>query len=474
MLQNWFIMLPELLLFLFLPISRLVDTYRANKTSRTFSTLAQIFLLGTILCSVVFYNKNVFPDFWHNTAFTTLLKNIAYFLALLWFYLSSKWFLNKNRPSYKFYLICFFMLLALNFIASATSLIVLGIAIPLVCISYYKLILRHWDFEKVKKVSGLYAVAGIFFCCLLWGGIWIIYKQIGALGYAEISRYYTGANSINIYGYIAVTMIISCIIFLLALAPFHLWYINFISHGVLPVCGFISLVPPLIYMCGLINLVKLCFPAFADFLVPLFNIFGFISLFIGALSANYESDIRRLFSFLSVYAMGFAFASLNDFSDTSIIYLLIFMISFLSSLTGAYTVFLGFKSKSEYLSEFSGISGFSHLRPYMSAALLIFIFSFMGLVPTAGFFAGLPIIDGLIANASWIKIIVLFTGVIFAINACIHIIRNIWFQNPTTKFDRADKAIYICLLFNVIFVFMILLNPDALVGRLIYVVGDIK
>ncbi len=474
MLQNWFILLPEILLISYLVVSRFVESYRANKTARTFATLSQIFVAGVMVCTIVFYNKSVFPNLWHNTAFTTMLKGASYLLALIWFYLSSKWFLNKNRPSYKFYSLCFCLLFALSFVASATSFAVLGIAVLFVCIFYNKLILRHWDFDKVKTVSGLYLISSTFFCLMLIGGILIIYSQSSSLSYETIRAYYSTSANINIYSFIAVAMILSCFIFLLALAPFHLWYINFISHGVLPVCGFISLVPPLMYLAGVVNLVRLCFPAFSDFIIPMLNIFGFISLFVGAMSANYELDIRKLFSFLAVYAMGFVFASINNFSNDSIIFLIIFMLSFLSSLLGVYTVFLGFKSKSEYLSNFSEIAGFSHLRPYMSAAMLIFIFSFMGLAPTIGFFAGLPLIDELISQSDWLKITALFIGMIFAINACLHIIRNIWFQSSANKFDRADKAIFVCLLLNVFFIFMVLFNPDALVGRLLYVVGDIK
>ncbi len=474
MLQNWFILLPEILLISYLVVSRFVESYRANKTARTFATLSQIFVLGVIICSVVFYNKSVFPKLWQNTSFTTLLKCLSYLIAFIWFYLSSKWFLNKNRPSYKFYSLCFGLLLALNFVASASSFAVLFISVLIVYILYYKLILWHWDYEKVKTVSALYLINGAFFILMLIGGILIIYNQCLSLNYEAVRTYYATAANINIYSFIAVAMILSCFLFLLALAPFHLWYVNFIANGVLPVCGFISLVPPLMYLCGLVNLIRLCFPAFSDFIIPMLNIFGFISLFVGVMSANYEVDIRKLFSFLAVYAMGFVLASINDLSNDSIIFLIIFMLSFLSSLLGVYTVFLGFKSKSEYLSNFSEIAGFSHLRPYMSAAMLIFVFSFMGLAPTIGFFADLPLIDELVSKSDWLRITALFIGMIFALNACLHIIRNIWFQSSINKFDRADKAIFVCLLLNVIFIFTILLNPDALVGRLLYVVGEIK
>lgn len=97
MLQNWFILMPEISLLSYLAVAALVNRYRAGKTAKTFFTLSKYFLLAALLGTVVFYNLSVFPCWMKNTPYTTLFKVVIYLVAFAWFYLSSKWF-HEQKP----------------------------------------------------------------------------------------------------------------------------------------------------------------------------------------------------------------------------------------------------------------------------------------------------------------------------------------------------------------------------------------
>lgn len=474
MLENWFILLPEIFLLGFFVVGGLVAKFREVQTPKTFASLAQIFLVAVILFSIVFYNKSAFPLLWANTPLSTIFKTFAYLMAWAWFYLSSKWFLNKNRPSFKFYAVCFALLFGFDILASATSLISLAVIIPFICFFYRRLILRHWDTERVEPIAKAYGFFAAVFCLLLWLGVYIIYIQTGSFEYAIIRDFYAAEKNFAPTSLLAVVMIISCFIFLLSLVPFHLWFIAAISEAVLPVCGFITLVPPLIYIGALINLMKGCLVAFTDFVAPLLCFFAVLSLLIGAFSANSENNIRKKFAFLSIYCIGFALTGMVHFSGSAVIASFAYMIIAILSLAGVYTVFLGLKSKGEYISNITYISGFYRLRPYMSAALLIFMFSLIGLAPTLGFFGYLSIINNLVADNSWFLMGVLLISLLFVASACFQVIRIIYFEPLVSKFDRADKAIYICLFINVTFILASLINPAWLIRDALVVLGGIS
>ena len=139
--------------------------------------------------TILFYNKSAFPNIWQNTPFTTLFKTFMYLLSWAWFYLSSKWFLNKNRPSFKFYSICFAIIFLLNIFASSSSLLTLSVVIPLICIFYRLLILRHWDIDQVRHIANTYSICGVVFCLILWCGVAMIYHHTGSLEYSEINKF---------------------------------------------------------------------------------------------------------------------------------------------------------------------------------------------------------------------------------------------------------------------------------------------
>ncbi len=473
MLQNWFLLLPELILLGFFAVAWPVEFFRKEKTSKTFVTLAQFFLLLAMSCSILFYNKSAFPAFWQNTSFNTLFKTFAYLLAWAWFYLSSKWFLNKNRPSFKFYAFCFALLLGFDILAASASLLTLAIIVPIICFFYFQLILRHWDIERVKPAATAYAWCAVLFCLLLWGGAALIYCQTGSFEYAVIKDFFIQNKPYGILAYAAVLMILSCFMFLMAFAPFHTWFVAFISAGVLPVCGFITLIPPLIYLCALITLMRDCLSAFIDFTAPVLLGFSLFSLLLGALSAGKENNIRRLFAFLSIYSLGFSLSGLVGFSGGAVIASFAYTSIATLSFAGVYTVFLGIKSRGDYLSDLESITGFYQLRPYMSAALLVFMFSLIGLAPTLGFFGHLSVINTLISNEDWELTAVLFLGILLAAGACLRIIRTIYFAPLDNKYDRTDNAIYICLFINMIFVLISLINPSWLLRDALVIMGGL-
>lgn len=475
MLHNWFILLPEICILSFLAITAPKAFTHKEITAKSFFSQVQLFLLATLASTIIFYNKSAFPQFWQNSSFTTLFKFFVYLLSWAWFYLSSIWFLNKNRPSGYFFLICFALLLGFDILASSSSLLTLAVIIPYICFFYYKLILRHWDIEHVRCAARRYAICAVIFCSLMILGVVLIYQQTESFSYNGIKEFFADKTNVPTnMTYIGVLLVFSTILFLMATAPFHNWFISFIGCGVLPVCGFITIIPPLIYLCTLINLMNECFFHFIRYITPIMTIFGGISLIIGSLSANKEGNIRRLFGYLNVYCTGFMLIGLMHLSNNAVVASFAYTVIYIISFSGVYTTFLSIKSKGDYLSDINAISGFYTTRPFMSAALLIFMFSLIGLAPTLGFFGYLSVINNLVESGNWVSLILILFSLLFVAGACLQIVRIVYFEPSNIKFDRLDKAIYICLFVNTLLVFISLINPAWLLYDALVILGGIS
>ena len=88
---------PEIFLLMGLPIMFLLNKYRKNKTSKTFYSVSKIMLLFSILSGIIFYNRSGYAEYVQNNTYTTLYKIFVQIFGLGIFFLSCKWFLNKNR-----------------------------------------------------------------------------------------------------------------------------------------------------------------------------------------------------------------------------------------------------------------------------------------------------------------------------------------------------------------------------------------
>ncbi len=462
MLQDWLILFPELALLGFLLAAWLINRYRTVNTPKTFFTLSKYFLLAAILGTVVFYNKSAFPGLWVNTPYSTLFKIVIYLLALAWYYLSSKWFLAKNKSSYQFYNLVMLALLALELLISAASLLLPLVLVPLLCWINWRLLRLYTDPDEIRVMSRLYAFLSWLFILLLAGGIVLIGSRAGTFDCAGVFAYFQNRGALALADYAAVGMILASLLFMLAIAPFHSWYLGMLTYAILPVCGFLTLIPPFAHLSCLINLITNVFGEAGGFMRLVLIIFAAFSLFVGALSANGAANIRRLFGFSSVYHLGFMLFSIVSFNHGGMLSAFAYMMIYLLAMAGVYTVFLGLKSRGDFLANLEDIDGLSNAKPYLAAAFLIFMISLTGTPPLLGFLGRLSVINNLVVDERWVSVGVLLLSILFMANAYLQVIRTIYFEPVKHNFDRTDKAIYICLFINLILVMISIINPTYL------------
>lgn len=462
MLQKLLILLPEISLLLCLAVSWMVHKYRVEQTAKTFFTIAKIFTIISFLATVVFYNKSAFPDFFENTPYTTLFKSIMYLLALAWFYLSCKWFLDKNRSSYAYYSYAIFYILLLGTLISATHLLVWMVCLPLLCVLNLAMIVLRDDEEKITELAKLYAFFAVIFISLMYGGAYILWQNAGGLDYATLELYLAQGEKLSLYDLAAIGMIVANLLFMMAVAPFHTWFVDAIRYTILPVSGFLSIIPIFAYVSCLSDLVINVFWPAAFVVRPMMLAFAFLSLVIGAFSANGEKNIRQIFAFSTVYQVGFVLFTLVGFNDNSVLSAFVYLVIYVLAVAGVYTIFLSLKSRGEYLFNLEDIAGMSSQRPYISAAFLMFVVSMCGTPPMLGFLGKISVVNNLVIQERWSSLIVLLASLLVMVNAYLQIIRSIYFEKATLKLDRTDKTIYICLFINILIVAISILNPAYL------------
>ena len=462
MLQNWLILLPELLFVGFIPLAFVINRYRESKTAKTFFTLSKFFLCAIILATIIFYNKSVWPNLWQNSRYSTMFKVLVYISGLVWFYLSSKWFLNKSRSSFRFYLLGMIMLLLFGLLLSAQTMLVPMLIVPLLCWSTRILILQHWDEDKVRIAARQYTVMAVVFCLLLWGGAGLLVYQAQSFAYSDIRDFIGASVPVGGLTYGAAVAIFGALLFMMAAAPFHFWFVSTTTVAILPVCGFLTIIPPFVYLACLLKLISGIFAPLAAELQPLLLVVGSLSLLVGAVSANAQNNIRRLFAFSTVYNLGVMLLGICFFDAAAIVGAFVYVIIYVMGMIGVYTVFLAFKSKGDYLSELTDINGVSTAKPYVSAAFLIFMISLIGVPPLLGFWGRLSLINVLVRTEQWWQVLGFLTALVLIANAYLQIIRVVYFMPRQNSFDRTDKAIYICLLVNVLLVLVSILNPAYL------------
>ena len=433
--------MPDALLLLSLPVMFLVNRFREAKTAKTFYTLAKLFLVLSLLAVLVFYDYSGYPEWLINNRYTTLFKVIIYLLAFAWFFLSLKWFLNKERSSLGFYSLSMIYLTMLSLLLSAQHLGIVGAAgLMVMGCNYFMIRLSRDETPETQAVQRRYLIFSMIFALALLAGITLLYQGAGSLHYTELYEFLSRPGSVT---------------------TLHL---DVIGTSILPVGGFLTIIPAFALFGCLADLILNVFFPVYGVIKPLLLGCAVLSIILGALSANGENNIRRLFAFATLYNLGLVYLCVVKMNDNSLLSAFVYLLVYILSISGIYTAFFGFKSRGEYLLKLDDISGIAEVKPYIAAAFLVFMISLIGSPPLLGFLGLLSVLNNLVIQGSYLLIVVTLVSLLLIANAYLRVIQAVYFNERHEDFDRADYGIYVCLFINLMIVLISLLNPRYLMN----------
>lgn len=459
MLVNYVALLPEAVLTAGVLLTVLVRFLRSANTAKTFLTLAKWTILPAIMLTAVFYDRNV-GGFWVNNDYTTLFKIVIFLFALGWGSLSLRRFQNRENDSFAFYSMLLLELLGFSLMLSARSLELFAAA-AVCCQLLNCLLLRIGADEECLPRLHRHLAVTMFFCLLLAAGV-LVLRRYGGSGYEELGKFLTVQTETLWQLRLAFVMIMVFFLFALGVAPFHFWFADAVSGAVLPVAGYLTIVPVLAYFPAFVNLiVNVLAPLYAWF-VPVMLIFGVLSVFIGAVGANSEDNLRRIFAYAGLYYVGVLLVSAADMHGQSLLGAFIYLLVYVLAFFGVYTVFAGCRSKGEYLRCLSEIRGLSTQRPFLAAAFLILMISLIGTPPLLGFLGKLSVINALVAGGSYGLMAVVAFSMLILVYAYLKIITVIYFEPRNISFDRVDKGVYTYIAVNLFLIAVTVINPKYL------------
>lgn len=466
MILDFITLSPEIILLLCLPLMYLVNRYRTTKTPKTFYTIAKVFIILAAISTLIFYNRSGLQNFWVNNTYTTLYKLCIYAFALTWFFLSCKWFLNKNRSSFAYYALGICSLFSLMLMISAHNLLILFAGLTGSFITQYLMIYLSDDDFDIVVIATRYLRFAIIFSLMFALGLGLIYYKVGGWDYGQVYAYFASLKSFSLIDIFCYVLILVPLLFMLGLAPFHFWFAEVLSVCVLPISGYFTIIPIFAAYSALVNLCLNVFFPMINYIKPALVVFAFLSLLLGAVSAIKETNLRKLFAYSTLYHLGFIFVTLISFNYNSISASFTYLLIYVLAMTGIYTVFFGFKSNGEYLYKLEDIGGVFTQKPYISVSLLIFIVSMVGSPPMLGFLGKLEAVDNLIIEGRYWSVFLAMLALLFLMTAYLDVIKAAFFDNRIRNFDRADKGIYICLFINILIVLITILNPSFLIDKL--------
>jgi len=325
-------------------------------------------------------------------------------------------------------------LAGLSFIGMANDLVALFLALELVSIPTYVLLYLSKPDRAGHEATTKYFLLSIFSSAIVLFGLGYLYGMCGSTNLEVIRAALQGRQAAQSPELLMLALVLSIagLGFRITAVPFH-FYAPDVFEGTTPtMASFLSYVPKVAGFAALFRLIAgvVLLPDAAaahsaglpstqiGFVVAILAV---LTMFVGNVLALVQSDIRRLFAYSGVAHGGYMLVALsvgqpNPLAVSGAHAVWFYMIAYGAMTIGALAVISCLSDQGRPIRSLDDLRGLYRTQPYLAVTMAIFLFSLIGLPPSAGFLGKLQIFLALVGDRS--STFAILAGIV-ALNAAI-------------------------------------------------------
>ncbi len=222
------------------------------------------------------------------------------------------------------------------------------------------------------------------------------------------------------------------IAFKLSLVPFHAWTPDVYEGAPLPVTAFMSVVTKAGTLAVLARFAFAALPSdrAAAILAPVW-VLAALSMLVGNLGALAQTDMKRLLAYSGIAQVGYIVTALAGTSALGLRYSLLYLAGYTFMNLGAFAVVELMSRDGDAVVAIRRFAGLAYRRPWLAAAMTLFLIGLAGMPPTIGFTGKILILAASVgAGYAWLAGVLILGTAISA---------YVYFKIVRVMFARVDE-----------------------------------
>jgi NADH-quinone oxidoreductase subunit N len=397
-------------------------------TAGLFLALAAYIGLGGPGGGLVF-NGLFIDDAFARFAKVTILISAAAVLVMSQDYMSRRDLLRFEYP-----ILVSLAVVGMMVMVSSADLITLYMGLELQSLALYVVASLRRDSAKSSEAGLKYFVLGALSSGLLLYGASLVYGYAGTTSFAGILE--TVQDGVPIGLLLGLVFMLAGLAFKVSAAPFHMWTPDVYEGSPTPVTAFFATAPKVAAMALIARLVQDAFGGVPGQWGQVLAGLAVVSMFLGAVAAIGQRDIKRLMAYSSIAHMGYALIGLAVGTVYGIQATLIYMAIYVTMNVGTFAFILSMERNGRPVSDIAGLNQFARKEPLKAIAMLILLFSLAGVPPMVGFFGKFYVLKAAVdAGMVWLAV----AGAVASVIGAFYYLRIVFFMYFGAEQDAVDS-----------------------------------
>jgi NADH-quinone oxidoreductase subunit N len=399
--------LPEVCLAIFAMLALLFGAFAGKDRTAPMITwaTAAIFALIAIWIGVAGAGSHpAFGGMFLDDPFARFAKVTILLSAAAVLVMSQDYMQRRGLLRFEFPILVTLSVVGMMMMVSAGDLMALYMGLELQSLALYVLAAMRRDSAKSTEAGLKYFVLGALSSGLLLYGASLTYGFAGTTLFSGILST-LGQGDIPLGLLFGLVFLLAGLAFKVSAVPFHMWTPDVYEGAPTPVTAFFATAPKVAAMALIGRLVQDAFGKVPGDWGQVLAALAVLSMFVGAVGAIGQRDIKRLMAYSSIAHMGFALVGLAAGTAFGVQATLIYMAIYVTMNVGTFAFILSMERDGKPVTGIDALNMMSKIYPTKAAALLILMFSMAGVPPMLGFFGKFYVLKAAVeADMSWLAL----------------------------------------------------------------------
>ncbi|WP_374431285.1 NADH-quinone oxidoreductase subunit NuoN [Tabrizicola sp.] len=359
----------------------------------------------------------------------TILLSAAAVLVMSQDYMTRRELLRFEYP-----LLVTLSVVGMMVMVSSADLITLYMGLELQSLALYVIASIRRDSARSSEAGLKYFVLGALSSGLLLYGASLVYGYAGTTQFAGILS--TVQDGVPLGLLFGLVFMLAGLAFKVSAAPFHMWTPDVYEGSPTPVTAFFATAPKVAAMALIARLVQDAFGGIPGQWGQVLAALAVVSMFLGAVAAIGQRDIKRLMAYSSIAHMGYALIGLCVGTAYGVQATMIYMAIYVTMNVGTFAFILSMERDGRPVSDIAGLNQFAKKEPLKALAMLVLLFSLAGVPPMVGFFGKFYVLKAAV-DAGWVWLAV--AGAIASVIGAFYYLRIVYFMYFGAEQEPVDS-----------------------------------
>jgi len=411
------IILPEILLSLYAMAALLFGVYTGkDKVAPLLTwTTAGAFVLVAAWIGLNGEGTNVaFGGMFHDDAFARFAKVTILLSAAAVLLMSQDYMERRGLLRFEYPVLVTLSVVGMMVMVSAGDLMALYMGLELQSLALYVIASLRRDSLKSTEAGLKYFILGALSSGLLLYGASLVYGFAGTTLFSGIIAA-AGEGQMSLGLLFGLVFVMSGLAFKVSAVPFHMWTPDVYEGSPTPVTAFFATAPKMAAMALFARVLHDAFGGATADWQQILALLSVLSMFLGAIAAIGQRNIKRLMAFSSIAHMGYALMGLAAGTVFGVQAMLVYMAIYVTMNIGTFAFILSMERDGRPVTDIDSLNQYSKREPLKALALLVLMFSLAGVPPLVGFFGKFYVLWAAIeAGMMWLAIAGVIASVIGA------------------------------------------------------------